>query len=239
MLMLEDFNIYVINLPTREDRRREMTTQLKRLGLGFQSSNVRLFPAARPEGPGPFPSVGARGCFLSHLGVLEDAERRGNARILILEDDLNFSSDFPARWPRVLRLLTAEPWSMFYGGYEIGEDVVTLGQQPLIRYPAESWVQTAHFVGFQGSAVGLAAAFLREMLAREPGSPSGGPMHVDGAYCWFRRAHPEFQTWLAVPPLGYQRASKTDIHELRWLDQTPLLRRCVVIARRIRNLLAR
>ncbi len=27
-------------------------------------------------------------------------------------------------------------------------------------------------------------------------------MHVDGAYSWFRQAHPHLRTWLAVPILG-------------------------------------
>ncbi|MBC7483864.1 MAG: LPS biosynthesis glycosyltransferase, partial [Rhizobacter sp.] len=96
-------------------------------------------------------------------------------------------------------------------------------------------VQTTHFIGFQGEAIAAAAAYLAAMLERPPGDPDGGPMHVDGAYSWFRRAHPEFQTVLAVPPLGYQRASRTDIHDLAWFDKLPVVRELVSAVRRARN----
>jgi hypothetical protein len=176
-----------------------------------------------------------RGLLLSHLGVLENAEQKGHERILIFEDDLDFSSDFAARWPAVLARLKDEPWSVFYGGHVVGDDAPVLGTGPLTRYPAHASVQTAHFLGLQGRAIGILVSHLKDMLARPPGDPRGGPMHVDGAYCWFRKAHPEFETWLANPPLGHQRSSKTDIHELRWYDRTLLVRECVAVARRIRN----
>jgi len=49
-------------------------------------------------------------------------------------------------------------------------------------------------------------------------------MHVDGAYTWFRRTHPTRRTWVALPELGHQRQSRTDIHPLRWYDRWPLVR---------------
>ena len=60
-------------------------------------------------------------------------------------------------------------------------------------------------------------------------------MHVDGAYCWFRHAHPHFRTLLAVPELGYQRSSRTDIHDLRWFDRVPVAREAVAWLRQWRN----
>ena len=66
-------SLYVINLPARTDRRRQFGQQLRRLGLSYASSAVNLFPAVRPDDPGGFPTLGTRGCFLSHLGVLATA----------------------------------------------------------------------------------------------------------------------------------------------------------------------
>ena len=80
-----------------------------------------------------------------------------------------------------------------------------------------------------------AAAYLGAMLERKPGDPLGGPMHVDGAYNWFRRAHAHHIAVAAVPELGYQRASRTDIHDLRWFDRWPGVRAAVAVIRRIRN----
>jgi glycosyl transferase family 25 len=61
-------------------------------------------------------------------------------------------------------------------------------------------------------------------------------MHVDGAYSWFRRAHPQFLTVLASPELGHQRHSATDIHPLKWFDKTPVLKSLVALARKLKNL---
>ena len=60
-------------------------------------------------------------------------------------------------------------------------------------------------------------------------------MHVDGAYHWFRRAHPELVCFIAEPPLAYQRASRTDIHALSWRDRVPLVRELVAFGRKINN----
>ena len=57
--------VVIINLPERIDRKREMQKQLANVGWGAD-----FFSAIRPTHPDGFESVGARGCFLSHLAVL-------------------------------------------------------------------------------------------------------------------------------------------------------------------------
>ncbi|MES2182545.1 MAG: glycosyltransferase family 25 protein [Pseudomonadota bacterium] len=109
--------IYIINLPSRLDRRNEMEAQLNKIGIKMSDKKVFLFPAIRPLETGEFESVGARGCFLSHLEVLKDAEVNGYERILVLEDDLNFSTQFSSRIENVLEMLKNSKWSFFYGGY--------------------------------------------------------------------------------------------------------------------------
>ena len=98
--------VYVINLASRVDRREEMAEQFQTIGRGLNQLNIQLFEASRPENAGDFPSIGARGCFMSHLRILQDASAKGHARILIVEDDLNFASDFVADASRVIEAVS-------------------------------------------------------------------------------------------------------------------------------------
>jgi hypothetical protein len=226
--------IFVINLATRDDRRREMDEQFRRIGLALDSPLVEVFAAVRPDDRGDFPSVGARGCFMSHLGVLKSAAARGFARVLIVEDDLNFSDDFMQRTAAVAERLRRNDWSVFYGGYRLDRAVPDV-QAGCAELPANAGVQTSHFIGFRGPAIGSLVAYLEAQLARPPGDPGGGPMHVDGSYTWFRREHPDLSTVLAVPELGYQRASKTDVHDLGLRDSVPIVRTAMAALRRLKN----
>ena len=64
-------------------------------------------------------------------------------------------------------------------------------------------------------------------------------MHVDGAYTWLRRNYPQLTTRLAVPQLAYQRASRTDVHALRWFDRLAGARQLTAAARVLRNFVLR
>lgn len=222
---INDFfdQIYVINLPHRKDRRREMELELARIGIDLPNSKVWFYPAVRPDEASGFPSIGARGCFLSHLGILKDAEARGLKRILILEDDTNFNGDFNLRISRILYHLGTIPWAIFYGSYRLTSTQPAAPIPDLCLVSAGESIGTSNFIAFQGDCIAGAARYLAAILGRPPGSPEGGPMHVDGAYCWFRRSNPQFQTVIARPELGYQRSSLSDIYGVRWHDRIPAL----------------
>lgn len=206
--MLDSFDaIYVINLPERTDRRAEMGIELAKVGLSFDSPKVHLFPAVRPADRGGFESIGARGCFMSHLAVLKLAQGRRN--VLILEDDLNIRAD------RRLAPLPID-WGIFYGGAR-HEMTPT---RSLTDMPASARIECAHFVAFNGAEIGRLVDFLDTILTREPGDPRGGPMHVDGAYNVYRALHTGVRTIVATPELGYQRSSRSDIAPLRWFDRS-------------------
>jgi len=165
--------------------------------------------------------------------VLREAAADRLARVLVLEDDCNFSDDFLERAPAALARATSAECAIFYGGYEQGPEPSSTAAT--VELPPDRPVRTTHFVGFDATAAAAAVPYLEAILRRPPGDPQGGPMHVDGAYSWLRRAHPELRTWAADPPLGYQRASRTDIHALSWFDRTPLVRDAVAVIRRARN----
>ncbi len=229
MNSIQDFaGIYVINLAHRVDRRKEISAQLALLGLSFASPNVTLFEAIRPPDAGGFDSIGAHGCFMSHLGVLRQAVSLGN--VMILEDDLDFVANVDTLLRTALAELPAQ-WGMFYGSCVI--DLVSDGT-PITRVPSSTSLRTSHFVAFNGPVIAPLVSYLEAILRRPPGHIDGGPMHVDGAYARFRAENPDMTVFAAIPELGYQRSSRTDIHALKWFDRAPGVRQFVEMIRRHR-----
>lgn len=226
--------VAVINLATRVDRREEMSEQLRGIGLGFDSPNVQLFVATKPQHAGGFESMGAHGCFMSHLTVLRQARDQGLSSVLIVEDDLNFCERFVEKFEAVAGFLASEPWGMLYGSYFLSEPLAH-SSLPCVQARPQMLIGTTAFLAVSGQHIPALVAYLEAMLARPPGDPQGGPMHIDGAYCWFRQSHPDVITWLANPALGFQRASKTDVHRLRWFDRIAWLAWLIAMVRRMRN----
>jgi hypothetical protein len=93
---------------------------------------------------------------------------------------------------------------------------------------------TAHFYAVNGRCLPKLVAFLETVIARPPGHPDGGPMHVDGAYGTFRKQNPGILTLVASPSLGSQR----DISPSK-LDQMPWVRTLIELLRRFRRRLGR
>ena len=238
--VLADFfdKIYVINLASRQDRRDEMQVELKKIGLSLTHPSVQLFTAVRPTEQGDWPSIGARGCFMSHLQVLQDAEHHGYENILILEDDIDFVKEFNLRFIEVNQILNRLNWDIFYGGYELFNQEIRSNNDSLLKtIDSTTSVGTTHFIAFNKTTLVLVREYLDVMISRKGGDPNGGPMHVDGAYSWFRTVYPQIITVIATPQLGYQRSSRTDIHDLGWKDQLPVVRRIMMILRKVKNFL--
>lgn len=231
-LLIRFDRLYLLNLPERTDRRLSIEKQLARIGLSLSSERVVLFPAIAPTDAGGFPTIGARGCFLSHLAILEQAEACGLNAIAVMEDDLCLSNDVNARLQPTLDALDATTWDMTY----LGHNESTQGPEPLQPLAFDNGICCTHFYAISPVMRRAFIQFLHEVLTRENGDPLGGPMHVDGAYSFFRSKHPEFVTLLANPSLGYQGASRSDI-TAQWFDRVPALRIPVALLRRARALL--
>jgi hypothetical protein len=232
MSLLDYFaRAYVINLPDRVDRRREVERELLNAGMPLAPGKVELFPAIRPDGAGPFPSIGARGAFLSHLGVLKRARDEKLPNVLVLEDDVHLYPRLPKEAAEVARQLRAQPWDMVYlGHFQPTED----GPQVKLVRRIEG-LTCLHCVGINGPLIPPLIDFLEALLQRPVGSPEGGPMHVDGAFSFYREKHPETVALLAAPSLAGQRSSRSDITP-QWFDGIPLLRQAASLARAVRAL---
>ena len=227
-------SVRIINLPERTDRRREMTRELERVGANG-NPRIAFFDAVRPSDPADFPSLGARGCFMSHLEILRSARADGVETVLILEDDLNFSSDFHSESQSQLDRLFGGDWDIFYGAYRLHAPYPGSADTSL---PADHAVETTPFVAFNGRVIPRVIDFLEGILTRTAGSPDYGPMHVDGAYSVFRMLHPDVVTYAASPKLGYQRSSRSDISDTQpVIDRIPVLRTFANLARRLRSAL--
>lgn len=225
--------IYIINLPQRTDRRRDMQAELQRIGLGLEHPQVTLFPASFPADEGSFETRGARGCFESHLAVHRDIIERRVRRALVLEDDAALVPDFAQRYSAIHERLTAGDWDMFYSvqPLEPQEGDEPVGQDLLRLSPGHGF-QTTHFLGFDQRLSRLAVPYLEAMQARPAGDPAGGPMHVDGAYCWLRGAYPNLSVLASRQPLAGQRSSRSDIALPSWWDRVPGLKQAATALRR-------
>jgi glycosyl transferase, family 25 len=230
--LLDTFaRIRIINLPERTDRRREMTGELARLGIAVDGEKVAFYAAQRFGDRGGFRNIGARGCFDSHLSILEAAADL-DGPLLILEDDADFAGGIETLMPAALDTLHKTDWSIFYGfGDPPSGSVSTDG---LFEQAPEIGIGTTHCIGFTPNAVKLAIPYLRAMLTRPAGSPDGGPMDVDGAYCWFRAAHPQLRTFCTYPAIANQRPSRTDITP-SFLDRMPIARQAMSLLRMVKR----
>jgi hypothetical protein len=212
-------SLYVINLTHRTGRRRGMISTLKRVGWDSNAAKLIWFPAIDPKTAAGFSSTGARGCYLSHLAVLNMARNAGHRRLLIMEDDCEFVSDFRYRQRRVAESLNSTPWGIAYLGHR--ESVS--GAADLEVWDPDRGIRFTHCYAVDGNAVPQLTSYLEAIILRAPGSPDGGPMCVDGALSWFRRHRPQVRTVLAAPSLACQRSSRSDI-TMRWFDRVPILR---------------
>jgi glycosyl transferase family 25 len=222
--------ISIINLPERADRRRAVTRELARCGLPVDGDRVRFVDGIRPDGPGEFPSTGARGCYLSHLKVLKQAQADGVHRLLVLEDDVMFTPLMATSQPLAAALATQDDWDLAYPGH-----IQAPLTGPLRWERSLAPLVCAHCYAVHARTLPLIIDYLEACLTRPAGDPVGGPMHFDGALSMLRAAHPGLITWLASRSLAVQRSSRSDIAGPSWIDKLPL----ADWARSLRNLLRR
>lgn len=221
--------IAIINLPSRTDRRREMRAELSRLGLALKAGHTEFFPAARPTEAGDWPSIGARGCFLSHYEILKEALARGQRSVLFIEDDCCFTPELINRQAEVAALLANDEWDIVHLGHVQSPEP---SDSLFVRW--DDPVMTTHLYAVNHTILQRLVEFLELVMSRPNGHPNGGPQHYDGALCTFRAQNPDVRTFLASPTLATQRSSRSDING-QWYDRMPLVRNAVNLLRRARR----
>ncbi|HZZ42642.1 MAG TPA: glycosyltransferase family 25 protein [Tepidisphaeraceae bacterium] len=241
--------IYVVNLPARSDRRQEMVRELGKIGWPVRGGKLEFFDACRFEERGEFPTLGARGCFMSHLSILREARSLGLKNVLVLEDDLMFTGALLAGEQKLVEELERVEWGMVHLGYRIPERDTTSETLELAERmkggsekgvelrevrPVEEVLTTA-FYGVNGMVFDRAIGCLEGILSRPGGHVEGGPMHVDGAFNTFRRQNEDVRAYVSVPSLSEERPSRSDVTPGK-LDQVGLLRPVARLARWVKRL---
>jgi hypothetical protein len=216
----------IVNLAERADRRALINAELAKVNLSIIPGKIDFFPAMRPEYAEGFPSRGARGCFLSHLTILEQARTAGMQAILIGEDDLVFSPRYLQDETSIVDQLRTQSWGFAY----LGNAFNKINAEPVRMHAWSDGVLCTHFYAIHSSIFDPLIGFLHSILTRPPGHPDGGPMHLDGAYSTFRANHPEIPTLMALPTLGAQGSSASDI-TTSWWDNIPAVRSVVDVYR--------
>ena len=211
--------VYAVNLPERKDRRQLIVKELEEAGMPLTPHKVEIFPAIRPDEAGGFPSIGARGCFYSHVAILKQAKHQGLSNILIVEDDLEISPKFRTDQAVIVEQLCQQDWDFVYFGHV--EEVEQ--KSPFAVVPFSKGLMTTHFYAVNARIFARLVRFMEELQQRPPGHPDGGPMQIDGAYSTFRDQNPDVITLIASPNLGRQRSSRSDISPKLW-DRVPGLR---------------
>jgi len=215
-----------------------MTSELERLGLAIDGGKISFHNASTFDSAHPFPTIGARGCFHSHLAVFEEARLKRFETVLILEDDCDFVGSIEVSLVRALYALREQDWSMFFGGHEdLERDECQPG--PIQRICPGSWIRGTHFVAVHRRAIELMVPFLHEEIARLAIDLLGASRGIDAAYTHFGTRFPELGYFVAWPKLGYQRPSRTDIAQPSAFDRFPIANLLVVPARQVKRYLKR
>ncbi|MFZ4537061.1 glycosyltransferase family 25 protein [Propionivibrio sp.] len=211
--------VEIINMTSRLDRRRETEAEFAQHGFPINTEKSRFFPAITPQDAACFPNRGVRGCFLSHLNVLASARDDQLRHILVLEDDISFSSTIKTLGAQAVAALEGVDWDIAYLGHALDN----LPGQPE-WLPVTSPMLLAHCYAINGRTLTRLVGFLEQVLQRPPGHPEGGPMHYDGALNTFIQQNPQIKAYYFSKNLGYQRPSRTDLHEVSIIDRSLVLR---------------
>ncbi len=226
--------VQIINMASRLDRRKETLIEFARYRLPISTEQVSFFEAFTPSTPAGFPNNGARGCFLSHLAILKNAESVRARNVLILEDDVAFSKHIIELGNLAMNQLNKMDWDIAYLGHMRGNDE----SEPHWKKVDGEMLQS-HFYAVNGKTLNKMIRCFETILSRPPGHPDGGPMHYDGAINTFVMQNPEINAVYFSKNLGYQRPSKTNIQTTSVLDANPLLKPTADIYRRLKLSLLR
>lgn len=220
--------IYVVYLPERTDRIKHMKHQLTRLGL---LTKAIWFPGCKYTDKGGFPGAGVRGCVMSQYTILNQAAKDGVEKLLILQDDCQFSNRMVRQEQAIVDELANSYWDFAYLGHGAKiEDSKTF----FVKVDAQKQIMLTHFCAYHGRAIPRLIKLMENSFNRLPGDAEGGPMYFDGYMNFFKSRNPDLVTLVAAPSLGWQYSNASNLNPSP-LDQNKLLFPMVQLARTVKN----
>ena len=102
-------HIYCINLDNREDRWASVSKEFSKIEI---LDRVQRVSGIVGDGITKL-ERGEKGCTLSHIYCLKDAKQKGYKNILILEDDVWFSSNYSEILKNSVSEIKGMSWDMF------------------------------------------------------------------------------------------------------------------------------
>ncbi|MEM9737246.1 MAG: LPS biosynthesis glycosyltransferase, partial [Pseudomonadota bacterium] len=201
-------HVAVINLPSRPDRLASIRRECARLGIA--PDRVEVPDAPVPEGDGGFSSRGVHGNYLSHLGILKDAEAAGARCALVLEDDAIFSraAQDPARQAEMIAQANTQSWATWHLGHKLRRE---LAGAPKGVIPNDMPFVWAHAYAVHGESLAELIAFLETLMSRPAGHPDGGRMYIDGALYTYRTKGASKPCLVSNPSISIQKGSDSNL----------------------------
>ena len=177
------YNVFVINIKRREDRKISIENQLKKMGIDFKiyygwDSKLIGEEITNQEidyfYDKPFYSwlkteniiLGRKGCMLSHLKILRYALKKGLKNIMVIEDDAIFINHYLPPIPNNALLL-------YLGGKIQGKKPITNRDWILID-SFKLWELTAYIIPTNYNIHRIYSELVRKGLC---------PRVIDGMYC--------------------------------------------------------
>lgn len=199
--------IYVINLPSRPDRKYQIESQLKQMGQEYEILPAVSGKDFKNQLAGP--DAGRNGCSVSHILAFKRAEYLGLDNYLILEDDAVLRMGFPGLMKNCMQDLP-DGWDMLYLGASIPQEETTTRITDRIHRLHKAFTTHAYMVNMKDHFL------FKAMIEQFDFS-----MPIDA---WFSIHHREhIQAFITVPPLAWQREGFSDIEgrnmNYNWIEQ--------------------
>lgn len=185
--------IYCINLDKRKDRWEQSELEFKKHGLNVERFSAIDGNCITLRSRNSFRlNKGEQGCILSHINILKSMVEQGLEKILILEDDVSFVDNLNNLLDCYIKQVPPN-WDMLYlGGNHIKQPIkISENIGKLIKTYTTSYYAITNSM----------ARFLISQIKHDSA--------IDVFYSSF---HPDFNCYVLMPHLAWQRPNYSDIH---------------------------
>lgn len=221
--------VRIINMAKRQDRRDGTQAEFDKYQFPLNTDKVSFFKAIAPTEAKGFPNPGVRGCFLSHVTIIQEARQAGVGHVFVLEDDIQFSKHISSKGTEAVAALDKIDWDIAYIGHDLKSK-----EGPFKWLTVDQPMLLSHCYAVNARVFDRIIDFFEQLQERPTGHPDGGPMHYDGALNTFRAQNPDVKVVYASMNLGFQRPSATDLHSQSSFDKNPLLRPLTIQLRKLK-----